>query len=106
MAELVDIAGDGLPRHIWATFARAGQAAMGVGVERARNGLGGFAFRNTLVREVDGSRVDRSRGRRLAGGLLLLAELLERGDGAAAGLGVVHDRRRVVGRGAIVVGHP
>lgn len=54
MAELVDISGDGLPLYLWAKFARPGQSAWEVGLERARLGLGGFAFVHTVVRDVDG----------------------------------------------------
>ncbi len=54
MAELVNISGDGLPLYLWAKFARPGQSAWEVGLERARLGLGGFAFVHTVVREVDG----------------------------------------------------
>ena len=54
MAELVNIAGDGLPLYLWARFARAGQSAWDVGLERARTGTGGFAYRNTVVREEAG----------------------------------------------------
>lgn len=54
MAELVNIAGDGLPLYLWATFARPGQSAWDVGRERARLGQGGFAYKNTVVREEDG----------------------------------------------------
>lgn len=54
MAALVNIAGDGLPLHIWATFAQPGQTALDVGRDRAARGLGGFAFENTVVHEVDG----------------------------------------------------
>lgn len=53
MAELVNISGDGLPLCLWAKFARAGQSAWEVGLERARLGLGGFAFAHTVVRQVD-----------------------------------------------------
>mgnify|MGYP001360615680 CR=1 FL=1 len=54
MAELVNISGDGLPLYIWASFAKAGQTAWDVGRERARLGLGGFAYPHTVVRDVDG----------------------------------------------------
>lgn len=54
MAELVNIAGDGMPQHLWAKSARPGQSAWDVGRERARLGLGGFAFQNTIVADVDG----------------------------------------------------
>ena len=54
MAELVNIAGHGLPLYLWGKTARPGQSAWDVGRERARHGTGGFATRNTVVREVDG----------------------------------------------------
>lgn len=54
MADLVNIAGHGLPLYLWARFARPGQSAWDVGRERARTGTGGFAWRNTVVREDDG----------------------------------------------------
>ena len=54
MAELVNIAGDGLPLYLWAKYAKPGQAAWDVGLERARRGSGGFAYKNTVVREEDG----------------------------------------------------
>jgi len=54
MAELVDIAGDGLPVYLWGKLARAGQSGWDVGRERARLGLGGFAPHNTVVREEGG----------------------------------------------------
>ena len=54
MAELVNIAGDGLPLYLWAKYARPGQSAWDVGLERARRGSGGFAYKNTVVREEDG----------------------------------------------------
>jgi len=54
MAELVNLAGEGLPLYLWAKFARPEQSAWDVGRERARLGLGGFAFPHTVVREVDG----------------------------------------------------
>ena len=54
MAELVNIAGDGLPLYLWAKTARPGQSAWDVGRERAKRGTGGFAYRNTVIREKDG----------------------------------------------------
>lgn len=54
MAELVNIAGHGLPLYLWGKTARPGQSAWDVGRERARHGTGGFAYRNTVVREADG----------------------------------------------------
>lgn len=54
MAELVNIAGDGLPLYLWAKKALPGQSAWDVGRERASRGMGGFAYRNTVVREESG----------------------------------------------------
>lgn len=54
MAELVNMAGDGLPLYLWAKFARPGQAAWDVGRERARHGLDDFAYKNIVVREEAG----------------------------------------------------
>lgn len=54
MAELVNIAGHGLPLYLWGKAAQPGQSAWDVGRERAKHGTGGFAYRNTMVREVDG----------------------------------------------------
>ncbi len=54
MAELVNMAGHGLPLYLWGKTARPGQSAWDVGRERAKHGTGGFAYRNTVLREVDG----------------------------------------------------
>ena len=54
MAELVNMAGDGLPLHLWAKSAAPGQTGWDVGLDRARRGLGGFAYHNTVVREEVG----------------------------------------------------
>ena len=54
MAELVNFAGEGLPVYAWGKLARPGQSAWDVGRERARNGIGGFAYQNTVVREEQG----------------------------------------------------
>ncbi len=54
MAELVNIAGDGLPLSIWTKLAKPEQSGWEFGRERAKQGLGGFAFENTVVREEAG----------------------------------------------------
>lgn len=53
MADLVNIAGGGLPEYLWAKLGKPGQAGMDVGHERARTGAGGFAFEGTVIRDVD-----------------------------------------------------
>jgi len=54
MAELVNIAGHGLPLYLWGLVARPGESAWDVGRERAKRGTGGFAYRNTVIREKGG----------------------------------------------------
>jgi len=54
MAELVNIAGEGLPAYLWAGMATEGQSSWEVGQERARRESGGFSYRNTIVREEAG----------------------------------------------------
>ena len=54
MAELVNMAGEGLPYYLWSGMALAGQSAWEVGQERARRQAGGFSYRNTIVREEAG----------------------------------------------------
>ena len=56
MAELVNIAGEGLPLYLWSKLTEPGVSAWEVGQERARREMGGFSFRNTVLRE-DGSNV-------------------------------------------------
>jgi ribosomal protein S18 acetylase RimI-like enzyme len=57
MAELVDMAGDGLPSYLWGAMAEAGQSAWDVGRERARRESGAFSYRNAVVREAEGRAV-------------------------------------------------
>lgn len=54
MAELVNIAGEGLPLYLWTRMAVQGQSPWDVGRERARRESGGFSYRNTIVREESG----------------------------------------------------
>lgn len=51
---LVDIAGEGLPAHLWSTLKAPGQSILEVGRDRAARETGGFSYRNTVVAEVDG----------------------------------------------------
>ena len=55
LAELIDLAGEGLPLHLWAGMAEPGETAWGVGRRRARRDIGGFSWRNTTVAEEDGA---------------------------------------------------
>ena len=54
LAVLVDIAGEGLPAHLWSTLRAPGQSILEVGRERATREKGGFSYRNAVVAEVDG----------------------------------------------------
>jgi ribosomal protein S18 acetylase RimI-like enzyme len=54
LAVLVDIAGEGLPAHLWNTLRAPGQSILEVGRERAAREAGGFSYRNAVVAEVDG----------------------------------------------------
>ena len=54
MAELVNMAGEGMPLYLWSKMAAEGQDAWAVGRERARREQGGFACRNTHMLELDG----------------------------------------------------
>jgi ribosomal protein S18 acetylase RimI-like enzyme len=54
LAELINLAGEGLPLHLWEGMASPGQSAWDVGVERARRDLGGFSYRNAFVLEYAG----------------------------------------------------
>ena len=54
LAELVDIAGEGLPCYHWRQIAEPGQDPWEVGRERAARETGSFSYRNGVVAEVDG----------------------------------------------------
>jgi ribosomal protein S18 acetylase RimI-like enzyme len=54
LAVLVDIAGEGLPAHLWSTLKAPGQSILEVGRERAAREEGGFSYRNAIVAEAGG----------------------------------------------------
>lgn len=54
LARLVDIAGEGLPMHLWSRMADPGEQAMDVGIRRAAREDGAFSYRNATVIEADG----------------------------------------------------
>ena len=54
MAELVDMAGEGLPLYLWSGMASQQQSPWAVGQERAQRESGAFSYRNTIVREESG----------------------------------------------------
>lgn len=55
MAELVNMAGEGLPCYFWSSLTEAGETARDVGISRARRDNGSFSYRNTIVRDENGS---------------------------------------------------
>ncbi len=54
LARLVDMAGEGLPRHLWSQMAAPGESVWEVGARRARRESGAFSWRNATIAEVDG----------------------------------------------------
>ncbi len=54
LAELINMAGEGMPLDSWARMASPGTSPWEVGQARARRAEGSFSFRNAWVREVDG----------------------------------------------------
>lgn len=54
LAELANIAGEGLPLHVWTGLAQGGESPWEIGRQRARRDSGSFSFRNAIVREADG----------------------------------------------------
>ena len=54
LAVLVDIAGEGLPAHLWSTLKAPWQSILEVGRERAAWETGGFSYRNSIVAVVGG----------------------------------------------------
>ncbi|MBC07197.1 GNAT family N-acetyltransferase [Thalassospira sp.] len=49
MAELINIAGEGLPAYLWQGMASADETAFDVGRKRAARDEGGFSYRNTTL---------------------------------------------------------
>lgn len=54
VAELGNMAGDGLPLYLWGKIAEPGEDGWEVGRRRARREEGSFSFRNTIVAESAG----------------------------------------------------
>ena len=54
LAELIDIAGEGLPRYLWAKMAEAGETIWDVGERRAKREEGSFSYSNAMIAEVEG----------------------------------------------------
>jgi ribosomal protein S18 acetylase RimI-like enzyme len=54
MAELINMAGEGLPLHVWRRMAEPGEDLWEVGRRRAQREEGSFSYRNTVVVEEEG----------------------------------------------------
>ncbi len=54
LAELVNLAGEGLPLYLWGNMAEPGESAWEVGRRRAQREAGSFSYRNAVVVEADG----------------------------------------------------
>ena len=54
LAELINLAGEGLPYYHWRNIAEPGQDPWALGRERAARETGSFSYRNGVVAEVDG----------------------------------------------------
>ena len=57
LAELINMAGEGMPLYLWEGMAEAGETVWDVGRRRARREEGSFSYRNAIVREEDGRAV-------------------------------------------------
>ncbi len=55
LARLTDMAGHGLPSHLWAAAASAGETPLEVGRRRVEREEGSFSYRNAWVIEVAGA---------------------------------------------------
>lgn len=55
MAELVNIAGEGMPLYLWTQMSGEGDSPWQIGQQRAQRDSGGFSYRNTVVREDSNS---------------------------------------------------
>lgn len=53
LAELMDMAGEGIPSYLWSRMAEPDEEPMEVGARRVRREDGGFSYRNAHVAEVD-----------------------------------------------------
>ncbi len=55
MAELINIAGEGMPLYLWTNMAEPGVSPWDIGLQRATRESGSFSYRNTIVREDSGN---------------------------------------------------
>ncbi len=55
LARLVNLAGEGLPLHLWAAMAGPGETGWDVGRQRALRDAGAFTWRNAVLAEAEGA---------------------------------------------------
>lgn len=55
LAELVNLAGEGLPFYLWSKLAEPGEDAWAVGRSRALREEGSFSYRNAVIAELGGA---------------------------------------------------
>src|SRR5699024_9871402 len=55
LAELMNIAGDGIPAYLWAGLAEPGENVMDFGARRVARAEGGFSYSNVHVAVVSGT---------------------------------------------------
>lgn len=55
LAELIEIAGGGIPGWLWSQMAEPGETPLDVGERRARREQGGFSYRHATVAEIGGA---------------------------------------------------
>jgi len=53
LAQLINLAGEGLPLYVWRQMAAPGEDPWEIGRQRAARDTGGFSYRNSVVAEVD-----------------------------------------------------
>ena len=54
LAQLIEIAGEGIPGYLWSLQAKPGQDPVEVGAERAARDDANFSYRNTVVAQAEG----------------------------------------------------
>ncbi|MCW8878124.1 MAG: GNAT family N-acetyltransferase [Kangiellaceae bacterium] len=54
LAELINLAGDGIPEYIWSQLADSGQLPIHIGAMRAMQETSGFSYTNAKIIEIDG----------------------------------------------------
>ena len=55
LAQLINIAGEGLPLYLWRRMAGPGEDPWAIGRERAARDSGGFSYRNSVIADIGGN---------------------------------------------------